>query len=228
VYSAVLTVTDNAGFSETANVAITVTGPPAAPTGLTAAAASASQINLSWTDNSDDETGFKVERAAASGGHTQVATVGANVRNYADTGLTPGTTYSYRVRATNSQADSPYSNETSAATLAASPVHIGDLDGTRSVTKKNWSAKVTVTVHDAVHALVSGAAVSGTWSTGATGSCTTGGRGTCTITASGIPLAMPDVTFSIAGVAKTGSTYDASKNEDPDGLGTKTAITITK
>jgi hypothetical protein len=107
-------------------------------------------------------------------------------------------------------------------------VHIGDLDGTRSVTKKNWSAKETVTVHDAVHALVSGAAVSGTWSTGATGSCTTGGRGTCTITASGIPLAMPDVTFSIAGVAKTGSAYDASKNEDPDGLGTKTAITITK
>jgi hypothetical protein len=226
VYSAVLTVTDNAGFSETANVVITVTGPPATPTGLTAAAASASQINLSWTDNSDDETGFKIERASAGGGYTQVATVGTNVRNYADTGLTPGTTYSYRVRATNSQADSPYSNETSAGTLAASPAHIGDLDGTRSVSKKVWSAKVTIAVHDASHKPVAGAVVSGAWSPGGNASCTTGTKGTCTASASGLSLEATQVTFTVGGVAKPGWMYVSAGNHDPDGSSDGTVIRI--
>ena len=57
-----------------------------APSGLTASAASASQINLSWADNSTNETGFKIERKTGSTGtYAQITTVGANVRSYSNT-----------------------------------------------------------------------------------------------------------------------------------------------
>src|SRR5712691_2904403 len=71
---------------------------PTAPTNLTATAASTTQINLSWTDNSSNETSFKIERKTGSGGtYSQIATVGANVAVFSNTGLTAGTTYFYRV-----------------------------------------------------------------------------------------------------------------------------------
>ena len=40
---------------------------PAAPTGLTATAASSSQINLAWSDTANNETGFRIERVCRSG-----------------------------------------------------------------------------------------------------------------------------------------------------------------
>jgi glucose/arabinose dehydrogenase len=93
---------------------------PAAPGGLTATAATANQVNLAWTDNANNETGFKIERKSGAGGtYAQIATVGANVATYANTGLTASTTYFYRVRATNALADSAYSPEASATTAAA-------------------------------------------------------------------------------------------------------------
>src|SRR4029077_19099293 len=53
---------------------------PAAPSGLTATAVSSSQINLNWTDNSTNETGFKVERSVNNQTFSQIATVGVNVK----------------------------------------------------------------------------------------------------------------------------------------------------
>ncbi|MDD5154151.1 MAG: RHS repeat protein [Desulfovibrionales bacterium] len=41
---------------------------PGQPTGLVASTVSADQINLTWTDNADDETGFMVERKIGAGG----------------------------------------------------------------------------------------------------------------------------------------------------------------
>ena len=100
--------------------------PPYPPTGLNAAAISSSQIDLTWTDNSGNETGFKIERKTGSGGtYSQTATVGADVTAYADTGLTPGTTYYYRVNAYNTAGDSGYSNEVNATTLT-SPTAVTD------------------------------------------------------------------------------------------------------
>jgi hypothetical protein len=130
------------------------------------------------------------------------------------------------VRAHNPSGTSPYSNTAAATTLAATAVHIGDLDGTRSATKKSWSAKVTITVHDASHKPVAGAVVSGSWSPGGSVSCTTGTKGTCTASSSGIPLTTASVTFSVIGVAKSGSTYDPAGNHDPEGSSDGTVITI--
>ncbi|MDD4891065.1 MAG: right-handed parallel beta-helix repeat-containing protein, partial [Phycisphaerae bacterium] len=70
------------------------------PTGLSAAAVSGQRrIDLSWTDNSNYEDGYLVERSKNGGAFAQVASVGANVATYSDTGLAPGQTYAYRVRA---------------------------------------------------------------------------------------------------------------------------------
>ena len=100
------------------------TTPPAAPTGLTATAVSSSQVALSWTDASINETGFKIERCTGAGctDFMQIATVGAGMTNYANTGLSASTSYSYRVRATNAVGDSDYSNSATAVTPAAPTV----------------------------------------------------------------------------------------------------------
>ena len=93
--------------------------PPLAPNGLSAAAASATQINLSWTDNSDNETTFNVERKIGGGVYAEIGTVAAGVTTYNDYGLTTGTTYYYRVRAHNAVGYSTsYSNEAYATAAA--------------------------------------------------------------------------------------------------------------
>lgn len=100
---------------------------PAAPTSLSATTVSTSRIDLAWTDASSNETGFKIERRSGSGSFSQVAGVGAGSTSYSDTGLAAGTSYSYRVCATNAGGDSTFSNTATASTLAAGPD--ADADG---------------------------------------------------------------------------------------------------
>ncbi|HEX9823253.1 MAG TPA: fibronectin type III domain-containing protein, partial [Actinomycetota bacterium] len=92
---------------------------PAAPSGLGATGLSSSEISLSWTDNSTNEDGFKIERSpAGQGSWSEVATVGAGTTTYLDTGLTASTAFDYRVRAHNAGGNSPYSNVASATTAS--------------------------------------------------------------------------------------------------------------
>jgi transcriptional regulator CtsR len=95
--------------------------PPNAPSNLVATPISSSQINLTWQDNSSDETGFKIERKTGSGSYSQIATIGAGVTSYSNSGLSTSTTYYYRVRAYNDAGNSDYSNEASATTLPPPP-----------------------------------------------------------------------------------------------------------
>jgi titin len=95
--------------------------PPNAPSNLVATPMSSSRIDLTWQDNSSDETGFKIERKTGSGSYAQIATVGAGVTSYNNTALTASTTYYYRVRAYNAAGNSDYSNEASATTLPPPP-----------------------------------------------------------------------------------------------------------
>ena len=74
--------------------------------------AKAAQVTLTWADNSTNEDSFKIERKiGTTGTFAQIATVGADISSYIDTGLTVGTNYCYRVRAFNASGDSAYSNE---------------------------------------------------------------------------------------------------------------------
>ncbi|MGD0649829.1 MAG: fibronectin type III domain-containing protein [Verrucomicrobiia bacterium] len=113
---------------------LAMTCSPAAPTALTAIAVSTNQINLSWTDNSSDETGFLTERAPDNGGvpgtWTQIATVGADVTTYSDTNVSADTKYWYRVRAYNTGGNSPYGNQASATTLPLPPAPPSSLTAT--------------------------------------------------------------------------------------------------
>src|SRR6185436_3539436 len=114
---ATLTVTDDEGMTSVATVQITALDvPPTAPSALTAAAVSSSQINLQWADNAGNETGFKLERSTDGFSFSEIATLGANVTSYSDTGLNCTTTYYYRVRASNASGNSAYSGTASATT----------------------------------------------------------------------------------------------------------------
>ena len=90
--------------------------PPAPPSGLSASSAGADSINLSWTDNSDNESGFALERSTDNITFAEVASLGAGTTSYTDNGLTSETTYYYRVEANNGAGASGYSNVSSAIT----------------------------------------------------------------------------------------------------------------
>jgi uncharacterized delta-60 repeat protein len=93
---------------------------PLPPSNLYAIAISSYQINLSWQDNSVNETGFKIERKKKyEEMFVQIAVLPANVTFYIDTGLEANTTYYYHVKSYNSVGDSVYSNETYAVTTAS-------------------------------------------------------------------------------------------------------------
>jgi subtilisin family serine protease len=101
--------------------------PPTAPSNLTSSVISTSQINLSWSDNSSNEDGFRLERCTAAvancpdANFVQITQVGASVTSFNNVGLQAQTTYTYRVRAFNSAGSSAYSNSVQATTPAAPP-----------------------------------------------------------------------------------------------------------
>jgi hypothetical protein len=104
--------------------------PPAAPTNLNATTVSSSQINLVWGDNSNNESGFKIEQSTDNLTFSEVATVGANAIAYSATGLAPSTTYYFRVRASNVAGDSAYTNTANATTLQSLPAAPTSLSAT--------------------------------------------------------------------------------------------------
>ncbi|MBC7194793.1 MAG: fibronectin type III domain-containing protein, partial [Caldisericia bacterium] len=107
----------DSGYSNEISVTTPSCGtPPNAPTNLTLNVISSSQINLSWSDNSDNEDGFKVERKVEGGSYSLIATLGANITSYNDTSLSPNTKYYYKIIAFNSFGQSS-SNEASATTF---------------------------------------------------------------------------------------------------------------
>jgi hypothetical protein len=94
--------------------------PPAVPTELVATATLA-QVDLSWSDNSDNEAGFEVWRSTGGVDGTFVldGSVEAEVTSYSGTGLQEDTEYCYRVRAVGAKGQP---SELSSAACATTPV----------------------------------------------------------------------------------------------------------
>jgi len=119
---------------------IVVTGdalPPEAPTNLQIQSVDYNKIDLKWQDSSNFERGYKIERKVEGGSYSQIATVSSDITSYTDTGLTPGTTYHYRIRAYNNAGDSNYSNEVSTNTLSEQPLFKAPWVGSRKITQGN-------------------------------------------------------------------------------------------
>lgn len=92
---------------------------PDAPTLLNAEVLSPTSIALTWTDNSNDELNFELQRSTLAGrAYSTIATLPANTISYTDSGLATNTRYYYRVKATNANGDSFYTNVADAIVFA--------------------------------------------------------------------------------------------------------------
>jgi len=122
----------------------TVVTPPAAPTGLSANAPACDRIDLAWTDNADNESGFKIERSLNGSTFNEIDTVGVNATGYSDTTVSENTLYYYRVRAYNSAGNSAYTNVASDTTPTcpalppAAPSGL-ILKGKRGLVEMSWN-----------------------------------------------------------------------------------------
>jgi len=92
------------------------------PTNLTATATSDQSIALSWSDNCSFEAGYEVWRKTGSGNYEILDSTASNGTAYADSGLTYGETYAYKLRAFTELNSSAYTSELSTSTTY--PVNI--------------------------------------------------------------------------------------------------------
>ena len=149
--------TDAAGnlsaYSSTASATTTSgadTQPPTAPSGLSANAASGSQINLSWTASTDNVgvAAYHIERCQGSGCSNFSEITSTSTTSYSDTGLAGSTSYSYRVRAADAAGNySGYSNTASATTQTVvdtqpptSPTNLAVTGGSGTTINLGWTA----------------------------------------------------------------------------------------
>jgi subtilisin family serine protease len=119
------------------------------PSGLSASAASATRIGLSWTDNATGEDGYKVEKKVGGGSFSQITSLAAGAASFTDTGVADGTTSTYRVRAFNSlpnppgavtvEGNSSYSNEASATTPLNPPTGLNATSVTPTSLALGWT-----------------------------------------------------------------------------------------
>jgi len=106
-------ITDSLGRTHDTRVLVSSGGAPPAlvkrPTGLWSVLVNATQIDLSWTDNSSIETGFVLEYRTPTQTWTTGATLGANVTSYSMTGLDADKVYLFRIKAVGAIGDSSWS-----------------------------------------------------------------------------------------------------------------------
>ncbi len=99
-----------------------------APTNLVATTVSAKQINLTWKPTTSLINDYSIERKTGTGSFVQIGGTGSSTLSYSDTGLSPGTTYTYRVRDDKIGIFSAYSNVASATTspyvVVAAPTNL--------------------------------------------------------------------------------------------------------
>ena len=91
-----------------------------APSNLQTSKLSDTSLQLTWTDNSNNESGFEIERKTGTSNWVTLTTKNANVISHTDVGLTIDETYSYRVKATHSYGDSDWSEEVT-ETISSGP-----------------------------------------------------------------------------------------------------------
>lgn len=124
---------------------------------------------------------------------------------------------------------------TATPTLTPTPgasidIHVGDLDGSSTISKTYWNATVSILIHDKNENPIIGATSNGNWSNGvaSSGSCTTDSSGRCSIISPRIKTTVNSVTFTITNVSGPSFIYKPGSNHDPDGDSNGTSITVYK
>ena len=133
------------------------TTPPTDPTNLTATVVGTSQINLTWTGSTDDVgvSGYRVERCQGTGCTNFVQVATPTGTSHPDSGLTPGTTYRYRVRAADAVPNfSGYSNIATATTATSdtTPPTVSSTTPANGATGVSTGTAVTATFSEAMDA----------------------------------------------------------------------------
>jgi hypothetical protein len=116
---------------------------PIAPGGLASKGTAYNSVALGWTDNSSNESGFKVERSADGVNFTEIASLGAGTVGYTDATVSAKASYYYRVRAFNSVGGSAYSNTLEVTTPDAPPPPPAAPSSVSAANKADGSALVT-------------------------------------------------------------------------------------
>ena len=115
------TTTPPGGATTPPGGATPLTGAAAAPTGLRVNAVFPQEVELQWTDHSNNEDLFDIERKTTGGSFTIIDSTGPNEIQFVDIGLTTGATYYYRVKACNLSGCSVYSNTEQVTPQAGGP-----------------------------------------------------------------------------------------------------------
>jgi fibronectin type 3 domain-containing protein len=97
---------------------VQILDPPSAPKDLAALEVGTTTVDLTWEENSNNETSFRIERKTGAGVFTEIRMVPANSTFFRDTNLDPATNYSYRVRAGRVNVFSDYTNTVAVKTAA--------------------------------------------------------------------------------------------------------------
>jgi len=127
---------------------------PNAPSNVQAIAVSPFQINLSWQDNSNNETAFIIERSLNGiNGWSTIFTSNPNNTSFSNTGLIANTTYYYRVKSQNPAGESIYSAITNATTQSVVPVTLIAFNATQKGNSTEVSWKVAQEVNLATYVL---------------------------------------------------------------------------
>jgi len=181
---------------------------PAAPGNLTATAVSSSEIDLAWTDNSNDETSFEIERSMDGTNFSLLTAVATDTVTYTDSGLTAETTYWYQVSAVNGSGSSAYSNIASDTTLGTGGtgtlVQVGSIIvSTENAGKGQKFGRADILIIDDLGNPVNGALVSGDFTGDITESvidAQTGANGDVTVITSGTAKPLNNLTFCVTAI----------------------------
>ena len=134
-------------FESAASATATATTLPSAPSRLSAERVSTSSIAISWTNVSNVGTGVEIVRKMAGDtSYTSIELAAADVENFTDIGLTPGTEYQYRVRTMHNEQASVWSNVSSAVTTEFTPPVLGGFDVnevTDTMVRLTWMSPLT-------------------------------------------------------------------------------------
>jgi hypothetical protein len=118
--SLINTATTVAAFRTSSSAGTTPTA-PAAPSSMAVRSNAYNSVTVGWSDNSTNESGFKLERSSDGVNFSEIATLGTDATGYADSSVAARSVYYYRVRAFNSVGGSAFSNTVSVTTPDVPP-----------------------------------------------------------------------------------------------------------